>query len=125
MSFRARGHDDGYDGLDALAGAGRRRQALVAAGAASRWWRATGPAASSRTMRDRSSSLGYEECERVDEADLILLSTFSIREWADKRFIARLGEASASREKKTGAWFEFGTLSTIGSRTRSSITSPS
>ncbi len=39
------------------------------------------------------SSLGYEEAESRDGADLILFNTCSIRESADSRFIAHLGEA--------------------------------
>jgi tRNA-2-methylthio-N6-dimethylallyladenosine synthase len=38
-------------------------------------------------------SLGYEECETRDQADLILFNTCSIRESADNRLIAHLGEA--------------------------------
>jgi tRNA-2-methylthio-N6-dimethylallyladenosine synthase len=38
-------------------------------------------------------SLGYEEAETCDAADLILFNTCSIRESADNRFVARLGEA--------------------------------
>ena len=39
------------------------------------------------------ASLGYEEAPSRDEADLILFNTCSIRESADSRFIAHLGEA--------------------------------
>ena len=38
-------------------------------------------------------SLGYEEAAERDDADLILFNTCSIRESADNRFIAHLGEA--------------------------------
>ncbi len=47
----------------------------------------------SERMRGMLSSLGYEEAEAPDDADLILFNTCSIRESADNRFIARLGEA--------------------------------
>jgi tRNA-2-methylthio-N6-dimethylallyladenosine synthase len=47
----------------------------------------------SERMRGMLSSLGYEEAETPDDADLILFNTCSIRESADNRFIARLGEA--------------------------------
>ncbi len=47
----------------------------------------------SERMRGMLSSLGYEEAPRRDEADLILFNTCSIRESADSRFIAHLGEA--------------------------------
>jgi tRNA-2-methylthio-N6-dimethylallyladenosine synthase len=47
----------------------------------------------SERMRGMLVSLGYEEAESRDGADLILFNTCSIRESADSRFIAHLGEA--------------------------------
>jgi tRNA-2-methylthio-N6-dimethylallyladenosine synthase len=47
----------------------------------------------SERMRGMLESLGYEEAEDRDDADLILFNTCSIRESADNRFIAHLGEA--------------------------------
>jgi tRNA-2-methylthio-N6-dimethylallyladenosine synthase len=47
----------------------------------------------SERMRGMLESLGYEESESRDGADLILFNTCSIRESADNRFIAHLGEA--------------------------------
>ncbi len=47
----------------------------------------------SERMRGMLSSLGYEEAPNRDGADLILFNTCSIRESADSRFIAHLGEA--------------------------------
>jgi tRNA-2-methylthio-N6-dimethylallyladenosine synthase len=47
----------------------------------------------SERMRGMLSSLGYEEAASRGEADLILFNTCSIRESADSRFIAHLGEA--------------------------------
>ncbi len=47
----------------------------------------------SERMRGMLESLGYEEAESHDDADLILFNTCSIRESADNRFVARLGEA--------------------------------
>ncbi|HEY8466721.1 MAG TPA: tRNA (N6-isopentenyl adenosine(37)-C2)-methylthiotransferase MiaB [Solirubrobacterales bacterium] len=47
----------------------------------------------SERMRGMLESLGYEEAEERSEADLILFNTCSIRESADNRFIAHLGEA--------------------------------
>ncbi len=47
----------------------------------------------SERMRGMLASLGYEEAEARDGADLILFNTCSIRESADSRFIAHLGEA--------------------------------
>jgi tRNA-2-methylthio-N6-dimethylallyladenosine synthase len=47
----------------------------------------------SERMRGMLASLGYEEAGGREEADLILFNTCSIRESADSRFIAHLGEA--------------------------------
>ena len=47
----------------------------------------------SERMRGMLESLGYEEAAERSEADLILFNTCSIRESADNRFIAHLGEA--------------------------------
>jgi tRNA-2-methylthio-N6-dimethylallyladenosine synthase len=47
----------------------------------------------SERMKGMLDSLGYLESEARDEADLILFNTCSIRESADNRFIAHLGEA--------------------------------
>src|SRR5690349_21532408 len=47
----------------------------------------------SERMRGMLASLGYEEAAERGEADLILFNTCSIRESADNRFIAHLGEA--------------------------------
>jgi tRNA-2-methylthio-N6-dimethylallyladenosine synthase len=47
----------------------------------------------SERMKGMLDSLGYEECETRDQADLILFNTCSIRESADNRLIAHLGEA--------------------------------
>jgi len=47
----------------------------------------------SERMRGMLTSLGYEEAAERSEADLILFNTCSIRESADSRFIAHLGEA--------------------------------
>jgi tRNA-2-methylthio-N6-dimethylallyladenosine synthase len=47
----------------------------------------------SERMKGMLSSLGYEEARERSEADLILFNTCSIRESADSRFIAHLGEA--------------------------------
>ncbi|HET7120341.1 MAG TPA: tRNA (N6-isopentenyl adenosine(37)-C2)-methylthiotransferase MiaB [Solirubrobacterales bacterium] len=47
----------------------------------------------SERMRGMLSSLGYEEAGEREEADLILFNTCSIRESADSRFIAHLGQA--------------------------------
>jgi tRNA-2-methylthio-N6-dimethylallyladenosine synthase len=47
----------------------------------------------SERMRGMLESLGYEEAGSRADADLILFNTCSIRESADNRFIAHLGEA--------------------------------
>jgi tRNA-2-methylthio-N6-dimethylallyladenosine synthase len=47
----------------------------------------------SERMKGMLESLGYEQVETRDEADLILFNTCSIRESADSRFIGNLGEA--------------------------------
>jgi tRNA-2-methylthio-N6-dimethylallyladenosine synthase len=47
----------------------------------------------SERMRGMLASLGYEEAEARDGADLILFNTCSIRESADSKFVAHLGEA--------------------------------
>ncbi|HET8565205.1 MAG TPA: tRNA (N6-isopentenyl adenosine(37)-C2)-methylthiotransferase MiaB [Solirubrobacterales bacterium] len=47
----------------------------------------------SERMRGMLASLGYEEVPSREEADLILFNTCSIRESADSRFIAHLGQA--------------------------------
>ena len=47
----------------------------------------------SERLKGMLDSLGYEECTERADADLILFNTCSIRESADNRFIAHLGEA--------------------------------
>lgn len=47
----------------------------------------------SERMKGMLESLGYTEAPERSEADLILFNTCSIRETADSRFIAHLGEA--------------------------------
>ncbi len=47
----------------------------------------------SERMRGMLESLGYAEAPSRDQADLILFNTCSIRESADSRFVAHLGEA--------------------------------
>src|SRR6201997_2630199 len=47
----------------------------------------------SERMKGMLESLGYSEAPDRDQADLILFNTCSIREKADDRFIAHLGEA--------------------------------
>jgi tRNA-2-methylthio-N6-dimethylallyladenosine synthase len=47
----------------------------------------------SERMKGMLESLGYEQAAERDDADLILFNTCSIRENADSRFIAHLGQA--------------------------------
>jgi tRNA-2-methylthio-N6-dimethylallyladenosine synthase len=47
----------------------------------------------SERMKGMLDSLGYVEADERDQADLILFNTCSIRESADNRFIAHLGQA--------------------------------
>jgi tRNA-2-methylthio-N6-dimethylallyladenosine synthase len=47
----------------------------------------------SERIKGMLETLGYEEAGARDEADLILFNTCSIREKADDRFVAHLGEA--------------------------------
>jgi tRNA-2-methylthio-N6-dimethylallyladenosine synthase len=54
----------------------------------------------SERMRGMLESLGYEEAPERSDADLILFNTCSIREKADSRFIAHLGEAKALKRDR-------------------------
>ena len=47
----------------------------------------------SERMKGMLESLGYQQAQTRDDADLILFNTCSIRESADSRFIGNLGEA--------------------------------
>jgi tRNA-2-methylthio-N6-dimethylallyladenosine synthase len=54
----------------------------------------------SERMRGMLESLGYSEAPERGEADLILFNTCSIRESADRRFIAHLGEAKRLKRER-------------------------
>jgi len=54
----------------------------------------------SERMRGMLASLGYEEASEREEADLILFNTCSIRESADSRFVAHLGEAKRLKSER-------------------------
>jgi len=54
----------------------------------------------SERMRGMLESLGYTEASDRGEADLILFNTCSIRESADSRFIAHLGEAKRLKREQ-------------------------
>src|SRR5271169_5145716 len=54
----------------------------------------------SERMKGMLESLGYAEAPGRDEADVILFNTCSIRESADSRFIAHLGEAKRLKRER-------------------------
>src|SRR5437588_5645226 len=54
----------------------------------------------SERMKGMLESLGYGEAPARDQADLILFNTCSIREKADDRFIAHLGEAKRVKSER-------------------------
>jgi tRNA-2-methylthio-N6-dimethylallyladenosine synthase len=54
----------------------------------------------SERMKGMLESLGYAEAPGADDADLILFNTCSIREKADERFVARLGEAKRIKAQR-------------------------
>jgi tRNA-2-methylthio-N6-dimethylallyladenosine synthase len=54
----------------------------------------------SERMKGMLESLGYAEAPERGEADLILFNTCSIRETADSRFIAHLGEAKRLKREQ-------------------------
>ena len=54
----------------------------------------------SERMKGMLESLGYAEAPGRDEADLILFNTCSIREKADSRFVAHLGEAKRVKSQR-------------------------
>ena len=54
----------------------------------------------SERMKGMLESLGYEEAPERDGSDLILFNTCSIRESADNRFIAHLGEAKRLKSEQ-------------------------
>jgi tRNA-2-methylthio-N6-dimethylallyladenosine synthase len=57
----------------------------------------------SERLKGMLESLGYVEAAARDEADLILFNTCSIREKADDRFIAHLGEAKRIKRERPEA----------------------
>jgi tRNA-2-methylthio-N6-dimethylallyladenosine synthase len=56
----------------------------------------------SERMKGMLSALGYAEAESRENADLIIFNTCSIRENADNRFIAHLGEAKRLKRGQPG-----------------------
>jgi tRNA-2-methylthio-N6-dimethylallyladenosine synthase len=54
----------------------------------------------SERMKGMLESLGYSEVASRDQADLILFNTCSIRENADNRFVAHLGEAKRLKARR-------------------------
>ena len=57
----------------------------------------------SERMKGMLESLGYREAQARADADLILFNTCSIREKADNRFVAHLGEAKGLKAARPGA----------------------
>ncbi len=56
----------------------------------------------SERLKGMLASLGYAECAQRADADLILFNTCSIRESADTRFVAHLGEAKRLKSEDPG-----------------------
>ena len=56
----------------------------------------------SERMKGMLDSLGYEQAGERADADLILFNTCSIRESADSRFVAHLGEAKRLKSEDPG-----------------------
>jgi tRNA-2-methylthio-N6-dimethylallyladenosine synthase len=54
----------------------------------------------SERMKGMLESIGYTEAPARDQADLILFNTCSIREKADSRFVAHLGEAKRVKSER-------------------------
>jgi tRNA-2-methylthio-N6-dimethylallyladenosine synthase len=54
----------------------------------------------SERMQGMLESLGYEAADSREEADVILFNTCSIRESADNRFVAHLGEAKRLKSER-------------------------
>jgi tRNA-2-methylthio-N6-dimethylallyladenosine synthase len=54
----------------------------------------------SERMKGMLESLGYSEAQERSEADLILFNTCSIRETADSRFLAHLGQAKRLKQEQ-------------------------
>jgi tRNA-2-methylthio-N6-dimethylallyladenosine synthase len=54
----------------------------------------------SERMKGMLESLGYGEADTREQADLILFNTCSIRERADNRFLAHLGEAKRLKQEQ-------------------------
>ena len=74
----------------------------------------------SERMKGMLDSLGYAEAPEREEADLILFNTCSIRESADNRFIAHLGEAKRLKSENParivgvgGCWARNESASTV------------
>src|SRR5438270_3310743 len=56
----------------------------------------------SERMKGMLESIGYSEAPSREQADLILFNTCSIREKADDRFVAHLGEAKRLKRENPG-----------------------
>ena len=56
----------------------------------------------SERIKGMLESLGYAEARSRSDADLILFNTCSIREAADSKFVAHLGEAKRLKREQPG-----------------------
>lgn len=56
----------------------------------------------SERMKGMLGTLGYDEAESPEDADLLLFNTCSIRESADSRFVAHLGHAKRMKKERPG-----------------------
>lgn len=56
----------------------------------------------SERMKGMLESLGYDQAAKQDQADLILFNTCSIREAADTKFVAHLGNAKRIKSENPG-----------------------
>ncbi|MBF6619626.1 MAG: tRNA (N6-isopentenyl adenosine(37)-C2)-methylthiotransferase MiaB [Patulibacter sp.] len=56
----------------------------------------------SERMKGMLETLGYDEAQAPEDADLLLFNTCSIRESADSRFVAHLGHAKRMKKERPG-----------------------
>lgn len=56
----------------------------------------------SERMKGMLGTLGYDEAQDPEDADLLLFNTCSIRESADSRFVAHLGHAKRMKKERPG-----------------------
>lgn len=54
----------------------------------------------SETIAGMLSDMGYEEADRKEDADLVVINTCSVRDNADKRFFGTLGQLKSIKERR-------------------------